>query len=189
MVQSQGPIAIQQILSRIRSIEQRFSNEPLLIPNETFQSVLAEKTSTPPTSAPPKKAEGKVNGDESQNNIAAMVHRTAERYGVDPKLALAVAQTESGLRKDAISSAGAMGVMQLMPDTAQSLGVKNILDPQENIEGGVKYIKQMLGRFQGDIPKTLAAYNAGPAAVESYQGVPPYQETQEYVNKILSLVR
>ncbi|HWR40406.1 MAG TPA: lytic transglycosylase domain-containing protein [Patescibacteria group bacterium] len=189
MTLGQGPEAINQIMGRIRSIEQRFGNTDYRLPDEKFDSVLASKTSTSAggTTVAGRTERTTVSADET--GIAGMVYRTAEKYGVDPKLALAVAKTESGLQKDVVSSAGAVGVMQLMPDTARSLGVKNINDPQENIEGGVKYIKQMLGRFQGDVPKALAAYNAGPAAVESYQGIPPYQETQEYVNKILSLVR
>ena len=191
MILEQGPVAINQIAGRIRAIEQRFSGTGYKPPTEKFDAVLADKTSmanaVDATQTLPRSTSTSHNSDET--GIANMVCRTAEKYGVDPKLALAVAKTESGLQKDVVSSAGAVGVMQLMPDTARSLGVKNINDPQENIEGGVKYIKQMLGQFQGDVTKALAAYNAGPAAVENYQGVPPYQETQEYVNKILSLVR
>ena len=100
----------------------------------------------------------------------------------------AVAEVESGGRQEATSAAGAVGVMQLMPDTAASLGV-NPYDKRENVEGGAKYLKEMLDLFGGDVKKAVAAYNAGPAAVKNYGGVPPYKETQNYVNKVLDIYR
>ena len=98
----------------------------------------------------------------------------------------AVAETESGGNQDAVSAAGAIGVMQLMPDTAAGLGV-NPYDKQQNIEGGARYIRQMLDTFGGDVQKAVAAYNAGPQAVRDYGGVPPYRETQNYVNKVMDI--
>lgn len=124
-----------------------------------------------------------------RSDVAGMVTAAARRYGVDDKLALAVASAESSLRPDAVSPAGAVGVMQLMPETAQSLGVKNIHDPRENIDAGVRYLRQMLNTFGGDASKAIAAYNAGPEAVRQYGGVPPYSETQAYVNKVLNNAR
>lgn len=114
---------------------------------------------------------------------ASLVQSTAVRYGVDPALALALAQQESGLDQSAVSSAGARGVMQLMPATAAELGV-NASDLAGNIEGGIRYLAQMLRKF-GDTALALAAYNAGPGAVQKYGGVPPYGETQNYVASIL----
>jgi soluble lytic murein transglycosylase-like protein len=114
------------------------------------------------------------------------VTQIASKYGVDPNLVLAVMQQESGGNPTIGSSAGSRGLMQLMPATAKELGVKNITDPVQNLEGGVKYLKQQLDRFGGDVDKALAAYNAGPGAVQKYGGVPPYKETQGYVKAIRS---
>jgi soluble lytic murein transglycosylase-like protein len=112
-----------------------------------------------------------------------LVTQTALRYGVDPALALAVAQQESGLNQSARSSAGAIGIMQLMPGTARDLGV-DPYDLAQNVDGGVRYLRQQLDRF-GDPSLALAAYNAGPGAVQRYGGIPPYPETQNYVARIL----
>ena len=101
------------------------------------------------------------------------------------KLIKALVQQDSGYNPNAKSKAGALGLMQLMPATAEGLGVKDPMDPQQNIEGGVKYVKSMLDRFNGNIILALAAYNAGPNAVKKYDGVPPYKETQNYVRNIL----
>lgn len=118
----------------------------------------------------------------------SMLAAAARKYNVDPRLAAAVAQTESGGNQDAVSPVGAVGVMQLMPETAAALGV-NPYDKQQNIEGGVKYLRQMMEAFGGDVRKAVAAYNAGPQAVRDYGGIPPYRETQNYVNKVLDIYR
>ena len=116
------------------------------------------------------------------------IRQAAGKYGVDPKLVSAVAEVESGFQQGAVSATGAVGVMQLMPETAESLGV-NPYDAAQNINGGALYLKQMLDTFDGDVRKAVAAYNAGPEAVKEYGGVPPYSETQQYVSSVLDLYR
>lgn len=113
-----------------------------------------------------------------------IIQSAAQAHGLDPDLIRATMRQESTFKPNAKSPKGASGLMQLMPDTARTLGVKNILDPKENIYGGAKYLKQQLDKFGGDVPKALAAYNAGPGAVVKYGGVPPYKETQDYVKRI-----
>jgi soluble lytic murein transglycosylase-like protein len=118
--------------------------------------------------------------------FASEISAAATRNGVDPKLLTGLIRAESNFDPNATSSAGAQGLTQLMPGTAASLGVTNPLDPAQAIEGGAKYLRQQLDRFGGDASKALAAYNAGPGAVERFGGVPPYAETQAYVRKVLS---
>ena len=115
---------------------------------------------------------------------ASTIDQAASRYGVDPSLVSAVVQQESGFDTNATSSAGAAGLMQLMPATAQSLGVTNPYDPTQSIDAGTRYLKGLLDEFGGDTSLALAAYNAGPNAVRAYGGVPPYPETQAYVTNI-----
>lgn len=109
----------------------------------------------------------------------------AERFDLDPKLVRAVIYVESNESAGAVSHAGAMGLMQLMPGTADELGVEEPMRPRENIKGGVLYLAQMMERFDNNVKLALAAYNAGPGAVEKYGGIPPYKETQNYVRKVL----
>jgi soluble lytic murein transglycosylase-like protein len=108
----------------------------------------------------------------------------AQRNGLDPALLAGLIKQESGFNANARSGAGAQGLTQLMPSTAAGLGVTNPLDPGQAIEGGAKYLKQQLDRFGGDVARALAAYNAGPGAVQRFGGVPPYAETQNYVRAV-----
>ena len=114
-----------------------------------------------------------------------MIEQAAARYGIDPSLLYGLIEQESGFDPSASSSAGAAGLTQLMPSTAASLGVTEPLDPAQSIEGGARYLSQLLHQFAGNTTDALAAYNAGPGAVEQYGGVPPYPETQQYVTKVL----
>ena len=121
----------------------------------------------------------------TRDEIISMIEDTSAKYGVDAKLIKALVKQESGFNPTAKSKAGALGLMQLMPSTAKGLGVKDPLDAKQNIEGGVKYVKSLLNRFDGNIILALAAYNAGPNAVKKYDGIPPYKETQNYVKSVL----
>ncbi|HLE70634.1 MAG TPA: lytic transglycosylase domain-containing protein [Vicinamibacteria bacterium] len=109
----------------------------------------------------------------------------ASKYGVAPELVAAVIWAESSGDPNATSHRGARGLMQLMPETATELGVTTILDPRENVEGGTRYLRQMLDAHEGDVSLALAAYNAGPEAVRRYRGIPPYRETREYVGRVI----
>jgi soluble lytic murein transglycosylase-like protein len=114
----------------------------------------------------------------------AEITAAAKRHGLDPALLAGLVRQESNFNPTAGSPAGARGLTQLMPATAASLGVTDVTDPAQALEGGAKYLKQQLDTFGGDVTKALAAYNAGPGAVQRYGGVPPYAETQNYVQKV-----
>jgi len=117
-------------------------------------------------------------------HVKAMVHKLAPTYRLDPQLVLAVIAVESAYRSDVVSPKNAMGLMQLIPETAERFGVGNVFSPEDNIRGGMKYLRWLLAFFEGDVTLALAAYNAGEGAVLQYKGVPPYRETQDYITKI-----
>jgi len=123
------------------------------------------------------------------NAYDGLIRRTAERHELDPALLSAVIQQESGFHPNARSSAGAMGLMQLMPDTARSLGVTDPYDPAQNVEGGARMLRGLIDRYGGRLDLALAAYNAGSGTVDKYGGVPPYAETRNYVHAILGQYR
>ena len=119
-----------------------------------------------------------------RNQVTGLIQNAARQQQLDPALIEAVVQTESGFNPNAVSPAGAQGLMQLMPGTARELGVSDPMDPEQNINGGARYLKQMISRFKS-VPLGVAAYNAGPRAVQKHGGVPPYAETTRYVEKVL----
>lgn len=177
-----------KVMQRMTAIEQRFgissSNYSSSINGDFANALQQAKEAQDPAEV---KTERKAKiYDSSEQEIVKMLQFSAKQHGVDPNLAIAVAKNESSFSANALSPAGAIGVMQLMPDTARGIGVKDPYDPRQNIDGGVRYLKQLLQSFGGNVEKAVAAYNAGPQAVNSYGGVPPYAETQNYVRKVMA---
>lgn len=114
-----------------------------------------------------------------------MIDSASQKYGVDPELVRAIVKAESDYDADAVSKKGARGLMQLMPETSRAMGVKDVHDPKDNVEGGIKYLSKLLKMFDWQVPLAVAAYNAGENAVLKYGAVPPYAETQTYVERVL----
>ena len=144
-------------------------------PQVSLQNALTEATAVQANTQP-----------RSKSQILNVVSQISKKHGVDEKLVQALIKQESGFNPKAKSKSGAIGLMQLMPATAKNLGVKDPYNTVQNVEGGVKYLKSMLNKYNGNVILALAAYNAGPGAVDKYSGVPPYQETQNYVKNILA---
>lgn len=122
---------------------------------------------------------------DKQRQLAELVLRLAPEYGIEPRLALAIAHTESNLNPNAVSGKNAQGLMQLIPDTAVRFNVRKPFDPEQNVRGGLTYLRWLLAYFRGDVALAAAAYNAGEGAVNRYRGIPPYAETRGYVRRIL----
>ena len=164
-------------LHRISMIERRFQSLETYTqkPDTDFQKILNSKV------------ENKKNSTSiSRSEINDLIAKYSDKNGLDEDFVKAVINQESGFNPNATSKCGAMGLMQLMPSTAEGLGVKNAYDAEQNIEGGTKYLKGLMDRSNNDKSLALAAYNAGPNAVKKYGGIPPYAETQNYVKNILS---
>ncbi len=150
-----------------------------------YQFVRRDPEPAPPPPARPGPLAGAL--ATSARAFAQLIRAAAERYGVDVRLVEAVVQVESAGNPGAVSPKGAQGLMQLMPDRAAELGVRNAFDPAQNIDGGVRHLRDLLQRFGGDVSLALAAYNAGEMAVRSYGGIPPFTETREYVRRVRQL--
>jgi soluble lytic murein transglycosylase-like protein len=146
-------------------------------PTSSFAGALAA-AQTSPSAAP-------VSGTGDSSAFDAQINAAAASNGIDPALLKGLVSQESGFNPSARSGAGAVGLTQLMPGTASALGVTNPLDPAQSLQGGAKYLREQLDRFGGDETLALAAYNAGPGAVQKYGGVPPYAETQNYVTSVM----
>lgn len=174
--------SLQSVLWRIQNIRNKFyplnQNEGFSYPssqNDSFKEVLSNSI---------HKDDGFRN-----TNFDDIIKEKACKYQVDPKLVKSIIKVESNFNPKAISPKGAMGLMQLIRTTAKEMEVEDAFNPQENIEGGVKYLKYLLREFNQNIPLALAAYNAGPERVKRSQGVPNIKETQDYVRKVLDLYR
>ena len=131
-------------------------------------------------------SKGKTTGQLSVDELRARISNFADKYNIDEELVRAVIQVESGWNAKAVSSKGARGLMQLMPRTAEMLGVQDSFDPKQNIEGGIKYLAQLTDKYAGDVEKALAAYNAGPSRVDAAGGA-PFPETARYVKNVMAL--
>lgn len=154
--------------------------------NSTLNNILTGKATTSVTSLEDlyKAANTAKSNITTNSELEAIFQKAADTYDVPVELLKAVGKAESNFNPDAVSHCGAMGIMQLMPATAKSLGVTDAFDPEQNIMGGAKYLSDKLKSYDGDITLALAAYNAGPGNVAKYGGVPPFKETQNYIKKI-----
>ena len=155
------------------------------VPAGDFAAALQAATTTDSSSPITAQSQSAAGASADSGEYDSVIEQAAERYGIDPAVLHGLIQQESGFDPSAQSSAGASGLTQLMPGTASSMGVANPLNPTESIEGGARYLSQLMSRFGGNTEDALAAYNAGPGAVQQYGGIPPYAETQSYVSKVL----
>lgn len=185
---------MQAIESTFKSLNNFGADSSVNKVNQDFQKILdanlsekAQNTSTPFTNKVFSSDLNKISNEKT--NIDNLIEEYSSKNGLDSAFVKAVIKQESGFQPKATSFCGAMGLMQLMPATANSLGVKDAYDPEQNIAGGTKYLKGLLDRFGGDKSLALAAYNAGPNAVAKYNGIPPYKETQNYVKNIMSMYK
>ncbi len=128
-----------------------------------------------------------ISASGTRNDLRSLVDQVSREHGVDPKLVDALVRVESAYDPKAVSKKGAMGLMQLMPETAKRLRVNDPFDPEQNIRGGVREFSRLIERYSGNLQFALAAYNAGEGAVARYRGIPPYAETRSYVSKIMTL--
>ena len=204
---------VQSIASHVANIEKQLNPDAVKTEKQTFAEVLkasqkgegqfrtdgknflALTAAAKALQAGTQKVSNTVNNNISKianitnptkQQILDLISKISDKYGVDEKLVKAVVRQESGFNPKATSHCGAMGLMQLMPATAKGLGVKDAYNPVQNIDGGVRHLKGLLARYNGNVVLALAAYNAGGGNVDKYGGVPPFKETQNYVKNILA---
>ena len=185
-------MSVEAVIARVSELQQLIgaANTPAPAASTTFSSQLATasaSTMTPAATATTASASLMSTGASelpADVPFGAEITAAAKKYGLDPALLAGLVKQESGFDPNAGSPAGARGLTQLMPGTAAGLGVTNVLDPAQSLDGGARYLRQQLDAFGGDVARALAAYNAGPGAVKRYGGVPPYAETQNYVRAV-----
>jgi len=167
--------------SEVQKIERQANNSQISSVNSVNENEVALNSTN------------KLNNEPNKNNktmaikdkVSLLAEKYSKKYGVDKNLILAVVEAESGFNPEAVSPKGALGLMQLMPSTAKMLEVQNPFSPEENLEGGVKYLKSLIDNYGGNLSLALAAYNAGSGKVKKYGGVPPFPETKNYLEKVL----
>ena len=159
----------------------RFVVIPAVAVAVAVSAVIATAAAPAEASRQPEQAQAR-SGD-----LRELVHRLSAEEGLDPKLVDSVVRVESSYNPSAVSHKGALGLMQLMPDTARRLDVDDPFDPEQNVRGGVRELDRLIARYSGNLQLALAAYNAGEGAVERHRGIPPFQETRDYVARVLSL--
>ena len=186
-------MSVDTAIARITALQALIAGaapQPVQTQTSSFASQLADASATTltpatgATAATASTAPAGVSQLPADVPYGAEITAAAKKHGIDPALLAGLVKQESGFNPSAGSPAGARGLTQLMPATAAGLGVTNVLDPAQNLDGGAKYLRQQLDAFGGDVTRALAAYNAGPGAVQRYGGVPPYAETQNYVRAV-----
>lgn len=176
----------------VREVEDKQDFQQILNAKELIQEAQDDNIQSDESYINLNRYQGVTNNSRLGNitdrvKINKLIDEYSQKYGLDSDFVKAVVKQESGFNEKATSKCGAMGLMQLMPGTAKALNVNDPYNARDNIEGGVKYLKGLMDRFGGDMKLALAAYNAGPNAVKKYNGVPPYNETQNYVKNIMSM--
>lgn len=181
IVSGDGTITYSEDINQVQTSTENFSSTLDTATQNLTNSTAAQSVGNQPQVAG---ATGQVQNGSGQRTLEDIFQEAASTYNVDVNLLKAIAKQESNFRTDATSSSGAQGIMQLMPATAQGLGVEDAYDPYQNIMGGAKLISKLLNQYNGDVSLALAAYNAGSGNVAKYGGIPPFQETQNYVVKV-----
>ncbi len=179
-------MSVEAVVARVSELQALIGARPAAptgATSSTFATQLAS-ASAPAAAVAAAAAPAAVSELPADVPFGAQITAAAQKHGIDPALLAGLVKQESGFNPNAGSPAGARGLAQLMPGTAAGLGVTDVLDPLQSLDGGAKYLRQQLDAFGGDVTKALAAYNAGPGAVQRYGGVPPYAETQTYVRVV-----